>query len=118
MNARQHQHFVVHGESKDDAEHDDGIPGVNGLGGEVEQVSTVAPLENPHQHTKGSGDGKDVHGDGFEGNDHRANLHENQEGCGDENEGQGSGKVVGDGLEVVSVVGRKSSDEKTVVFAR
>ena len=74
-------------------------------------------MEHPNEHTEGGGDGQDVHGDGFDGNDHGTNLQEDEEGGGDENEGQRSGQIVSDGFEVVGVVGRKSSDEHAVVVA-
>ena len=43
-------------------------------------------------------------------------MQEDEEGGGDENEGQRSRQVIGDGFEVVSVVRSKSGDEHAVVF--
>ena len=117
MNARQHQHFVIHGQAKDDAEHDDWIARIDGLWCEVEQFCSVAPLEDPNEHAKRCRNGQDVHGDGFDGDDDRPNLQEDEEGRGDQNKRQRSGKVAGDGVEVVGVVGCKPCDQKSVVIA-
>ena len=116
MDAREHQHLVVHGQAEHDAEHDDRVARIDGLGGEVEQVRPVAPLEHPHQHAEGGGNGEDVHGDGFDGDDHGAHLEEDEEGGGDENEGQRSWQVISDGVEVVSVVSSEAGHQHAVVF--
>ena len=70
-----------------------GVTGVDRLSGEIEQRFAIPPLEDPDQHTEGSGNGEDVHGDGFDGNDDRANLKENQQHGRNEDEGERTRKL-------------------------
>jgi hypothetical protein len=54
LDARQQEHLVVHRESEGDAEHEDRCGDVEcSGGGEVEQSTAVALLEDPHRGAEG-----------------------------------------------------------------
>src|SRR5215212_1665824 len=111
LDAAEEHHLVVHGESEQDAEHDDRGGGVDRAWGEIQQSGEVPFLEDEDQGPIGGADRQEVDDDRFYGQEHRPEEQEQHHVSSQDHESYRRWRSIIDRFCEVEVEGRPTADQ-------